>query len=72
MMAALDPTALLPLARNVIDGAADQLLNTTLVEVREKRERDIVTNVDLDIERRARARLLTATPNSDSSAKKPE
>ncbi|WP_328373333.1 inositol monophosphatase (plasmid) [Streptomyces sp. NBC_00445] len=58
----LDLPALLELARSVTERAEQQLRALTLGEITVKGDRDMVTNVDLAIERQARETLLHQAP----------
>lgn len=58
----LDLPKLLDLARSVTDQSEQQLHDLTLGQITAKGDRDMVTNVDLAIERQARDLLLHHTP----------
>lgn len=62
-MEVLDLDALARIAREVVEEAAEYLATHPPTTVREKADRDVITDVDLAIEDRVRARLARLTPN---------
>jgi myo-inositol-1(or 4)-monophosphatase len=59
----LDPGSLLPVALKVADIAAEMMRTRRPASVIEKHDRDLVSDVDLAIERQVRAHLAKATPD---------
>lgn len=57
-----DPGSLLPVALQAADIAADMMRTRRPATVTEKHDRDLVSDVDLAIERQVRAHLAEATP----------
>jgi myo-inositol-1(or 4)-monophosphatase len=57
-----DPGSLLPVAFQATEIAADMMRTRRPTSVTEKHDRDLVSDVDLAIERQVRAHLATATP----------
>jgi myo-inositol-1(or 4)-monophosphatase len=58
-----DPRSLLPVAFQAADIAADMMRTRRPATVTEKHDRDLVSDVDLAIERQVRAHLAGATPD---------
>ena len=58
-----DPGSLLPVALQAADIAADMMRTRRPATVTEKHDRDLVSDVDLAIERQVRAHLAEATPD---------
>jgi myo-inositol-1(or 4)-monophosphatase len=57
-----DPGTLLPVAIQAAEIAAEMMRTTRPASLTEKHDRDLVSDVDLAIERRVRGHLATATP----------
>jgi 3'-phosphoadenosine 5'-phosphosulfate (PAPS) 3'-phosphatase len=58
-----DPRSLLPVAFQAADIAADMMRTRRPAQLTEKHDRDLVSDVDLAIERQVRAHLAGATPD---------
>lgn len=58
-----DPASLLPVALRVADEAAEMIRNRRPASVTEKHDRDLVSDVDIAIERQVRGLLEEATPH---------
>src|SRR5262245_20454469 len=58
-----DPESLLPVALRAADAAADMMRNRRPASVTEKHDRDLVSDVDIGIERQIRSLLEEVTPD---------